>query len=58
MTSALIVQQRLDFHTQQRQLPNVRDARQEEQRLAAEIAGLEQTIQYKQADLKVSGPDA
>ena len=47
-------QKRLEYHSQLKQLPNVREARQEEQRLAAEIAGLERTIQYKQADLKVS----
>ena len=48
------LQQRLEYFTQQKQLPNNRDIRQEEQRLAAEISGLECTIQHKQADLKVS----
>lgn len=50
----LSLQQRLDYYNQQKQLPHPRDTRQEEQRLAAEIAGLELTIEHKQTDLKAS----
>ncbi len=48
------MQERLDYHNQQKQLPSVRDVKQEEQRLSAEIAGLERSVQYKHADLKVT----
>lgn len=54
--SVACLQQRLDYFTQQKHLPNTRDVRQEEQRLAAAMTGLECTIQHKQADLKVGLP--
>ena len=48
------LQEVADHHRQLEALPGERDCRQEEERLTAEIQGLEKACQYRDVDMKAT----